>query len=103
MVETNQRVRVAEGQMMALKRSIARSQLTEKEIAGLPEDINMYKGVGRMFLLQPQSELRTALQQQQREAEDRIKEIQANISYWERGLKESEEGVRELLTQRKNK
>ena len=48
MVETKQRVRMAEAQMQALKRSIAHSQLTDKEIAGLPEGINTYKAVGRM-------------------------------------------------------
>ena len=48
MVETNQRVRVSEAQIQSLRHSIARAQLTDKEIASLPDGTNMYKAVGRM-------------------------------------------------------
>lgn len=48
MIETNQRVRVAEGQISALKRSVAHAQLTDQELAALPDGTNTYQAVGRM-------------------------------------------------------
>ena len=47
-VETSQRVRVSEGQIQVLRHSIAHAQLTDKEIAALPDSTHMYKAVGRM-------------------------------------------------------
>ena len=48
MVETEQRVKVAQTQIQALKRTIKRSELTEEEIAQLPDGTNTYQAVGRM-------------------------------------------------------
>ena len=49
MVDTNQKVKVSEGQIQALKVAITRAQLTDQEIAKLPDGTNTYKSVGRMY------------------------------------------------------
>ena len=51
MIENSQRVKVAEGQIAALKRDITRSSLTDEELAGLPPGTNTYKSVGRMYVM----------------------------------------------------
>ena len=50
-METNQKMRLAESQIQALKMNIAHAQLTEKEISSLPEETNTYISVGRMCVL----------------------------------------------------
>lgn len=47
-VETSQRVKLAQGQIQALKVAIRRSELTEEEVGELPDGTNTYQSVGRM-------------------------------------------------------
>ena len=47
-VETKQLEKVAIAQMESLKTSIAKAQLTDREISTLPEGTRMYESVGRM-------------------------------------------------------
>lgn len=48
MIETTQRVKLAEGQIMQLRRNIAHAKLTDQELASLPADTHTYESVGRM-------------------------------------------------------
>lgn len=48
MIETTQRVKVAEGQILQLRRNIAHSKLTDQELASLPSHTPTYEAVGRM-------------------------------------------------------
>ena len=48
MIENNQRVRIAESQIAALKREITKSQLTVEELLKLPAGTKAYESVGRM-------------------------------------------------------
>ncbi len=48
-IETSQRVNLARAQIQTLKHSIKHSELTDKEIAHLPDGTNAYQSVGRMY------------------------------------------------------
>lgn len=48
MIETTQRVKVAEGQILQLRRNMAHSKLTDQELASLPSHTPTYEAVGRM-------------------------------------------------------
>lgn len=48
MIETTQRVKLAEGQIMHLRRNIAHAKLTDQELASLPQDTKTYESIGRM-------------------------------------------------------
>ena len=48
MIETTQRVKLAEGQIMQLRRNIAHAKLTDRELASLPQDTKTYESIGRM-------------------------------------------------------
>ncbi len=50
MIENSQRVKIAEGQVMAIKKDIAKSNLTDKELSNLPPGTNTYQAVGRMYV-----------------------------------------------------
>lgn len=69
---------MAEGQIQALKRSIAHSRLTCKELNSLPPVTPLYHSVGRMFLLASHEGVRASLEREEREAEEKIKEIEVS-------------------------
>lgn len=48
MIETTQKIKMADMQMETLRRSVVHAKLTEREIQGLEEDVRMYQGIGRM-------------------------------------------------------
>ena len=48
-------------------------------------------------------EVREGLKKQQQASEEKIKNIQTNIAYWERGLKEKEERLREMVLELQKK
>lgn len=100
MIETTQRVKVAEGQILQLRRNIAHAKLTDQELASLPSDIPTYQAVGRMFVLQPVSDIRKDLSQKLQSNEEKIKSIEANKEYLQRSVKEHEDNIREMLASR---
>ena len=61
MVETSQKLKLADLQIETLKRSITHAQLTDKEISQLPTETKTYESVGRMFVLKEVPEARMNL------------------------------------------
>ena len=51
MIETTQRVKIAESQIMQLRRNIAHSRLTDQELASLPPETKTYEAIGRMYVI----------------------------------------------------
>ncbi len=47
-IHTNQQVKLAETQILHLKRNIQHAKLTDQEIGMLPENTNTYESIGRM-------------------------------------------------------
>lgn len=47
-IDINQKVRASENQIAVLKRELAKSELTEKELKETSRDVNTYLPVGRM-------------------------------------------------------
>lgn len=45
--DTNRRMKVAEGQIDGLKKEATRASLTDEELSKLPDDVVVYKSVGR--------------------------------------------------------
>lgn len=50
MIETKQKIKMADIQIEQLKRQKTHAELTEKEVLGLKPDTRTYEGVGRMFI-----------------------------------------------------
>lgn len=50
MIETKQKIKMADIQIDQLKRQKTHSELTEKEILGLKPNTRTYEGIGRMFI-----------------------------------------------------
>ncbi|XP_064388572.1 prefoldin subunit 1-like isoform X2 [Halichondria panicea] len=101
MIENSQRVKIAEGQVMAIKKDIAKSNLTDKELSNLPPGTNTYQAVGRMFMLQPVKKVRADLKKGRSDKEEKIRAIQNQVSYWEKEVRSGEESLRDLVSQKR--
>nr|CAH0108227.1 unnamed protein product [Daphnia galeata] len=102
MVETSQKLKLADLQIETLKRSITHAQLTDKEISQLPTDTKTYESCGRMFVLKEVPEARMNLDNKIKGCEEKVKTLEGTKSYLERSLKESENNIREMIQQRKD-
>merc|ERR1711890_47705 len=96
MVDNKQKMKMADLQIENYKRSI-----TASELKSLPEETRLYESVGRMFLLSSSAEVSEMLTKKQDQSKEKIKNLEANKTYLERSLKDSENSLRELVAQKK--
>eukprot|EP00794_Sanderia_malayensis_P016847 gene16847-18546_t len=99
-INTTQQVKIAESQIIHLRRTIQHASLTDHEISMLPESTRTFESVGRMFILKSIAEVRENIKTRSKKAEDKIKGIEANKEYLQKSVKEQENSIREMLQQR---
>ena len=73
----------------------------KQKMKSLPEETRLYESVGRMFLLSSSAEVSEMLTKKQDQSKEKIKNLEANKTYLERSLKDSENSLRELVAQKK--
>ncbi|XP_077999043.1 prefoldin subunit 1-like [Glandiceps talaboti] len=100
MIETTQKIKLAEVQRDSLKRQQQHAKLTAAELNAFPDDVKLYDGVGRMFLLQSKSSILESLREKVLKSDEKLKLLETNKSYLERSVKESEDNIREMLQQK---
>jgi len=103
MVDTQQQMRISDVQIDSLSKEKRKIELTEKEIGALPEDTRLYRSVGRMFLFKPKPDVMQILKNEHKDADSKIKELEAKKTYLERSVKSSEENLREMVSQRQRR
>ncbi|XP_017348146.1 prefoldin subunit 1 [Ictalurus punctatus] len=101
MIDTQQKVKLADLQIEQLSRMKKHANLTHVEITSLPNNTRVYEGVGRMFILQSKDEINNQLTEKQKTADDKIKELEQKKTYLERSVKEAEDNIREMLMSRR--
>nr|XP_057943873.1 prefoldin subunit 1 isoform X2 [Doryrhamphus excisus] len=100
MIDTQQKVKLADLQIEQLTRVQKHANLTHTEIKTLPDNTPLYEGVGRMFILQSKEDIARQLKDKQKSAEEKIKELEKKV-YLERSVKEAEDNIREMLLSRR--
>ena len=100
MITSKNQIKISDAQIEALKRTIQHSKLVYHEISSLPEQTRLYEGVGRMFILQPPTEIKKQLDNKMKASEEKIESLQGTKSYLEKSIKESEDNLREMVTSR---
>ena len=103
MIDTSQKLKLADVQIESLRRTKQRAELTTKEITLLPPNTKTYESVGRMFLLDDIGSIKDGLEKRTKNAEEKIKTLENNKNYLQKSLKESENNLREMVQQRQNK
>ncbi|XP_047234839.1 prefoldin subunit 1 isoform X1 [Girardinichthys multiradiatus] len=101
MIDTQQKVKIADLQIDQLGRVQKHNKLTQAEISTLPNNTRLYEGVGRMFILQSKEEINNLLLDKQKTADNKIKELEQKKVYLERSVKEAEDNIREMLLSRR--
>lgn len=103
MVDTKQKLKLADIQIDKLRRTKQRAELTTKEISCFPEDTRIYESVGRMFLLDDVNNIKSNLDNRMKTSDEKIKTLENNKIYLQRSLKESENEIREMIQQKQSK
>lgn len=75
MVDTKQKLKMADLQIESLKRTITHSGLTEQEIGTLPEETRLYESVGRMFVLSDKPTVTQGLTQKQKTCQEKVRKV----------------------------
>ncbi|XP_037543118.1 prefoldin subunit 1 [Nematolebias whitei] len=101
MIDTQQKVKLADLQIDQLTLVQKRAKLTHTEVALMPDNTRLYEGVGRMFILQTKEEINNLLRDKQKTVDDKIKELEQKKVYLERSVKEAEDNIREMLLSRR--
>uniref|UniRef100_A0A8D2Q4Q6 Prefoldin subunit 1 n=1 Tax=Varanus komodoensis TaxID=61221 RepID=A0A8D2Q4Q6_VARKO len=78
-IDTQQKVKLADLQIDQLNRTKKHAHLTDVEIMTLADETRMYEGVGRMFILQSKGVIHNQLLEKQKIAEEKIKELEVNL------------------------
>lgn len=102
-VDTRVKMKQIDVQMDAQKKLITHSTITKSEIVGLPEDVRAYESLGRMFVLRKKSEIEEMLDSKITTGTDRMHSLETNKKYLETSLKERENSLRELVSQKLQK
>ncbi|KAK9506412.1 hypothetical protein O3M35_008362 [Rhynocoris fuscipes] len=103
MLETTQKVKLADIQIETLKRAKQRADLTTFEIKNLAEDTKTYESLGRIFIQTPIPTVLEHLNSRSVTCTEQIKTLENNKVLLEKSMKESENNLREMVQQRKEK
>ncbi|KAM4705348.1 prefoldin subunit 1 [Rhinophrynus dorsalis] len=100
-IDTQQKVKLADLQIEQFNRTKKHAHLTNLEIQSLSDATPMYEGVGRMFVFHPKEKILSQLLNKQKVADEKIAELEQKKSYLERSVKDAEDNIREMLMARR--
>lgn len=103
MAQTKSQMKLITGQTDALKRQIQHSKLTEGEITSLAENVRMYEGIGRMFVLSDKSNILKNLNEKSKTCETKIASLEKSKDYLEKSEKDCQTSLRELIAAKQGK
>ena len=101
-IDTRQKLKLADMKIEKLKWSKQRAELTVKEITSYPASTKTYESVGRMFLLDDIANIKVGLEQQMKSADEKVETLDNRKTYLQQNLKECENNIREMIQERYN-
>ncbi|KAH7886237.1 Prefoldin [Phlebopus sp. FC_14] len=72
-------------------------QLTLGEVAAIESDVNLYKGVGKMFMMVPQRTMQQELKTQEKELTDDINNLNKKSKYLEKQFNNAQAQLRDIF------
>lgn len=86
-----------EGKIKHCALEAKRAELTEKELKPLPENLKVYRQVGKMFILQPKPDLAKSLKAQMALKTVESQQLQQALGKIQEKVKSEANGLRELI------
>mmetsp|Transcript_35449 Transcript_35449/g.60753 ORF Transcript_35449/g.60753 Transcript_35449/m.60753 type:complete len:126 (+) Transcript_35449:64-441(+) len=97
LMEQNKIKHQTDGRIQLNERGKRRDELTLRELDELSKDTRVFSSVGKMFLLTPHNEIRDNLNAKLGRINKELDGLYKQQSYTERKIKETEEGLKELM------
>lgn len=88
------------GDIVKAQKSVRVNEITMKELDVLPKDsdVNMYMGVGKMFMAAPRDTIYSRLEQESKDNEKKASELTQKKKYLERRMKSQQQNIIELTS-----
>ncbi|KIM88732.1 hypothetical protein PILCRDRAFT_237055 [Piloderma croceum F 1598] len=96
-VQSQRALSVARQQTTVKERERRILQLTIDEIDHMESDVNLYKGVGKMFLMVPRTTMEQELKGQEKELTDDINNLNKKAKYLEKQFNDAQNQLRDIF------
>ncbi|KAH9837327.1 Prefoldin [Rhodofomes roseus] len=96
-VQSQRALNISRQQLAAKERERRILQLTIEEVTSLGGDVNLYKGVGKMFLMTPRPQMEKELKGEEKELTDDINNLQKKGKYLEKQFNDAQAQLRDIF------
>ncbi|KAI6153995.1 Prefoldin [Pisolithus tinctorius] len=96
-VQSQRSLNLTKQQCTAKERERRIVQLTISEISSVGHDVNLYKGVGKMFLMVPQKTMEQELKAQEKELTDEVNSLNKKSKYLEKQFNDAQARLRDIF------
>ncbi|KAF4604742.1 hypothetical protein EYR40_003520 [Pleurotus pulmonarius] len=96
-VQSQRALNVSRQQMTAKERERRILQLTIDEISQMDNEVNLYKGIGKMFMMVPRPEMEKDLKTQEKELSDDINNLTKKAKYLEKQFNDAQTQLRDIF------
>ncbi|KAJ7024392.1 Prefoldin [Mycena alexandri] len=96
-IQSQRALNVSVQQTTAKEREKRMVHLTIEEISELEGDVNLYKGVGKMFMMVPRKEMEKELKGQEKELADDISNLTKKSKYLEKQFNDAQAQLRDIF------
>jgi len=96
-VQSQRALTVAQQQLVSKERERRILQLTINEINQLEPSVNLYKGVGKMFMMMPRKAMEGELKQQEKELADDVNNLNKKTKYLEKQFTGAQSQLRDIF------
>ncbi|KAF4573397.1 prefoldin subunit beta family protein [Pleurotus pulmonarius] len=96
-VQSQRALNVSRQQMTAKERERRILQLTIDEISQMDNEVNLYKGIGKMFMMVPRPEMEKDLKTQEKELSEDINNLTKKAKYLEKQFNDAQTQLRDIF------
>ncbi|KAF9021779.1 Prefoldin [Hymenopellis radicata] len=96
-VQSQKAFNISQQQISTKDRERRKIELTINELQSIEGDVNMYKGVGKMFMMVPRKEMQGELKAQEKELADDIVSLQKKSKYLEKQFNDAQAQLRDIF------
>ncbi|KAH9920213.1 Prefoldin [Epithele typhae] len=96
-LQSQRSLNITKQQMTAKERERRIVQLTQEEIGSIQGDVNLYKGVGKMFMMVPRPVMEQQLKDEEKDLSDDIKNLEKKSKYLEKQFNDAQGQLRDIF------